>query len=219
MFCKASLITVALALMAAAGPVAEPKPEGIAIPFQKRSALTNPDGTFNADRARIESVKTAKYVSAPRSTRELALTELFHYSKHRANLINLKNNVGVEAFKEGAEIKPLRVLPDSLAKRQSESLTDEDSDEEWAGTISIGTPAQKFLIDFDTGSSDLWIPSSSCTSSTCKAKDRYTASSSSTSSKKSGTFSIEYGDGSTVSGPIYTDKGEHLLQVVNLDLR
>ena len=130
------------------------------------------------------------------------------HSKHRANLINLEKNVGTHVFKEGAVIKPLAVLPDHLAKRQSEALTDEEDDLEWAGSISVGTPAQKFLIDFDTGSSDLWIPSSSCTSSTCKAKDRYTASSSSTSSKKTGTFSIEYGDGSTVSGPVYTDKGE-----------
>jgi hypothetical protein len=38
-------------------------------------------------------------------------------------------------------------------KRQSEKLTDEDSDEEWAGKISIGTPAQSaFLIDFDSKS-------------------------------------------------------------------
>jgi len=76
---------------------------------------------------------------------------------------------------------------------------------EWAGTISIGTPAQKFLIDFDTGSSDLWIPSSTCTSSTCKKKSTYKSSSSSTSDKESGSFSIEYGDGSTVSGPVYED--------------
>jgi cathepsin D len=55
------------------------------------------------------------------------------------------------------------------------------------------------------GSSDLWVPSSSCTSSTCSSKSKYTASKSSTSTKESGSFSIEYGDGSTVSGPVYEE--------------
>ena len=65
MFCKASLITVALALMASAGPIATLPKRGMAIPFQKRSSsLTNEDGTFNADKAKIETVKTIKYVFA-----------------------------------------------------------------------------------------------------------------------------------------------------------
>ncbi|KAH9858927.1 acid protease [Lenzites betulinus] len=182
MFCKVSLVAVALALIAAASPTPD---GGISIPFVKRNSLTNADGTFNHEKAILATIQTQ--------------------NKHRANLINLEKNVGRQAFKEGAEIKPLAVVPAAIAKRQSEALTDEDDDEEWAGTISVGTPAQSFLIDFDTGSSDLWIPSSACTSSTCSKKKKYTASSSSTSVKKSGTFSIEYGDGSTVSGPIYTD--------------
>ena len=123
-------------------------------------------------------------------------------------MINLEKNIGAHVFKEGAVIKELATLPAHLAKRQAEALTDEEDDLEWAGTISIGTPAQRFLIDFDTGSSDLWIPSSSCTSSTCRSKSRYSASSSSSSARRTGSFSIQYGDGSTVSGPVYTDTGK-----------
>lgn len=120
----------------------------------------------------------------------------------------MQQNTG--SLPEAFTIKDFRTVPESIQKRAtaSEPLTDEEDDEEWAGTISIGTPAQSFLIDFDTGSSDLWVPSSSCTSSTCSSKNKYTASKSSTGSKKSGTFSIEYGDGSTVSGPVYTDTGK-----------
>ncbi|KAJ7071340.1 acid protease [Mycena amicta] len=196
MFNKAALLfTVTLAVSAVAGPAQGPNPSkrGVAIPMAKRTKLTTASGVFDHDKAIASTVLTA--------------------NKHRQNLINLQKNKGVEAFTEGAEIKELRKIPVDVearmqqraVKRQAEKLTDEESDLEWAGTISIGTPAQKFLIDFDTGSSDLWVPSSACTSSTCKKKSHYTASSSSTSTKKSGTFSISYGDGSTVSGGVYTE--------------
>ena len=46
-------------------------------------------------------------------------------------------------------MKPLRTYA-ALEKRQKEPTTDENNDLEWAGTISIGTPAQYFLIDFHT---------------------------------------------------------------------
>jgi len=96
-------------------------------------------------------------------------------------------------------------IVDELKKRQVEPLTDENEDVEWAGTISIGTPAQNFLIDFDTGSSDLWVPSISCTSTFCSSKSKFNANASSTSRQQPGTFEIQYGDGSTATGPIYTD--------------
>ncbi|GBE80463.1 Aspartic protease [Sparassis crispa] len=148
-------------------------------------SLSLPDGTFNHEEAIIQTVKTQ--------------------NKHRQNLINLERNVGRAAFPPGAEIKPLATVPSSLQARQNEPLIDEENGLEWTDNIAIGTPSQPFLIDFDTGSSDLWVPSPQCTSNVCQGKHKYNAGSSSTSTERPGTFSIQYGDQSTVSGPIYTD--------------
>ena len=59
MFCKASLITVTLALLAAANPVI--KQEGIRIDLSKRGSLTKADGTFDHDKAILQTYKTIRY--------------------------------------------------------------------------------------------------------------------------------------------------------------
>ncbi|CAK5266694.1 unnamed protein product [Mycena citricolor] len=186
---SALLLAVSLALSVCAVP--SPAPEGVAVPIRARSALTTADGVFDHDGAIAETVKTI--------------------NKHRQNLINLKKNKGEAFFNPGAEIKNIATVPAAVQarmesrheKRQSLGLTDQ-SEEEWTGSVSIGTPATRFVIDFDTGSSDLWVPSSSCRSS-CSGKTKYNPNQSSTSTRESGSFSIQYADGSTVSGPIYTD--------------
>jgi len=125
-------------------------------------------------------------------------------NKYRQNLINLERNIGKSAFNTGATINPLRdVNPSGLKRRQSEALADVGNDIEWVGVASVGTPSQNFLIDFDTGSSDFWVPVAQC--QTCSQKNIFNPSASSTNAPQRGNFSIQYGDGSSASGSIFTD--------------
>ncbi|NP_788789.1 pregnancy-associated glycoprotein 5 precursor [Bos taurus] len=67
----------------------------------------------------------------------------------------------------------------------------------YVGKITIGTPPQEFQVVFDTGSSELWVPSVFCPSSACSTHIRFRHLESSTSGLTQKTFSITYGSGST----------------------
>ncbi|RCH86032.1 hypothetical protein CU098_008402 [Rhizopus stolonifer] len=79
-------------------------------------------------------------------------------------------------------------------------LTSVYVDIEYVGEISVGTPPQTFQMDFDTGSSDIWIPSTSCLGS-CGIHPRFDPNASSTFELVTNqTWRLQYGDGSSVSG-------------------
>eukprot|EP00117_Sycon_ciliatum_P027354 scpid33341/ scgid22239/ Cathepsin D len=66
------------------------------------------------------------------------------------------------------------------------------------GPISIGNPKVTYNVIFDTGSSNLWVPSSKCDMSqkSCTEHTRYDSSKSSTYQPDGRPFHINYGSGS-----------------------
>ncbi|KAI9694791.1 MAG: hypothetical protein M1822_000407 [Bathelium mastoideum] len=84
---------------------------------------------------------------------------------------------------------------------------DQQNDSEYLCPVQIGTPAQTLNLDFDTGSSDLWVWSTELGSTvSTTGHNVFDASKSSTFKLLSGsTWTISYGDGSSASGNVGTD--------------
>ncbi|KAH9059067.1 acid protease [Lactarius vividus] len=176
MYFSPALILTALPFLVSAAPFEERSRVGISIPIAKRSRFRNPDGVVDVAKLQASGLSTAAKIQR-----------------------------GFEAFERntGAAHPSASQLKRSTKRGKGDPLTD-DSAELWYGSITVGTPAVTYTVDFDTGSSDLFLPGSDC-DSTCSGHTSYDPESSSTSSDVGQPFELQFGGGSTVSGEQYMD--------------
>ncbi|CAM5119789.1 unnamed protein product [Eretmochelys imbricata] len=137
----------------------------------------------------------------------LLLLSLVALSQCRVTKVSLKKGKSLrQNLKEHGLLENfLKKHPCNLASKYFPSLASEDASEpltnymdmtiEYFGTVSISTPAQDFSVLFDSGSSNLWVPSVYCSNTACKDHNRFNPSDSSTYEATSEDVSIQYGTG------------------------
>ncbi|KAI0287671.1 acid protease [Russula brevipes] len=178
MYFSPAFILATLPFLTAAVPLTEPpapRARGIAVPITKRNSIR--DGLVD-------------------------ISDLKHKITHSIT----KFERGITAYKRNTgEAHPLARSINKQCRRNtgSEPLVD-DRAWMWYGAISIGTPPVSFTVDFDTGSSDLFVPASTC-GPTCIGHKTYDPNSSSTAKNLGKKFSLGFVDGSSASGDQYTD--------------
>eukprot|EP01055_Gregarina_sp_Pseudo9_P004249 Gregarina_sp_Pseudo_9__4248@NODE_43_length_5170_cov_129_922042_g40_i0_p1_GENE_NODE_43_length_5170_cov_129_922042_g40_i0NODE_43_length_5170_cov_129_922042_g40_i0_p1_ORF_typecomplete_len635_score144_35Asp/PF00026_23/1_7e87TAXi_N/PF14543_6/6_4e12TAXi_C/PF14541_6/4_9e03TAXi_C/PF14541_6/0_014_NODE_43_length_5170_cov_129_922042_g40_i0921996 len=107
-----------------------------------------------------------------------------------------------KAAQEHVDDETLRGALTSLTDSVDEIIHDYQNSQ-YYGTIGLGTPAQDFSVIFDTGSSNLWVPSTECGWS-CLGHAKYDSRRSESAGKDGRGFEITYGSG-TVKGNLTTD--------------
>ncbi|XP_004389364.1 pepsin F-like [Trichechus manatus latirostris] len=105
-----------------------------------------------------------------------------------------------DLLKDFLEKSPYNLISKYLGRLQMMEVSYEPLrnylDLAYMGTISIGTPPQEFKVIFDTGSTDLWVPSIYCYSPACAHHNVFNPLRSSTFQFLGQPLSLSYGTGS-----------------------
>lgn len=185
--------TLAMTEMTSASPMS----------FRQHGPVHSPRGESHRG-VSLKQVRNSKYNASTSMTRHGAVALEKAYLKYNVAVPDELTTAVTRiraSFKSG-------LASFGLDKKDTGSAvaTPEEYDVEYLTPVQIGTPAQTLNLDFDTGSSDLWVYSSETPSSEVNGQAVYDPSSSNTSAKQSGmSWSISYGDGSSSKGDVYYD--------------
>jgi cathepsin D len=174
----------------------------------------SPDSTLHVQLARRDGVSDIEHAVVDLQRIQNALYEeelkiLRGYAAAERNAGGVIAHASPPATPSTGGLSTLRLIPD-----RAQSM--------WYGNISVGTPPKTYsggffviirseavadilAVDFDTGSSDLFLPGPACTSSYCAGHHQYDPRASSTAKPRNQQFELDYADGSQVLGSVYTD--------------